>query len=776
MTESSHSLAAVPPQSGGALAPKPAGVLALPEWAPDAQENENAEGVDLLKLLRVIWRRKWLILSVLILATVTTTLISSLITPVYRSTILLQIDYTPPKLLTFGEAARAEPIYRGKNDFYETQYQILQSRSLAKRVVEQMNLGQNPVFMLQKPSPWEQWISQPLRQLWAGGGTQPPEGKSAVPLTSEQANERAVGRFLGSLGVTPVKDSRLVRLSFSSFDRQLSANVLNTLAQVFMNLEVDRRYEASAFTRNFLKEQLEETKVKLQAAETKLTQYARSQEIVNVETKDGTVHAQKFAAMSAALLEAERARIQAETDYRTLMSDQGQGHTAILDNTVVQKLKESRANLEAEYQQNRKIFKPAYPKMLQLQEQITELDQQIEREVRNVRAAAKTRYDSLRQQEQSLRARVAALQEDVLKVQDNRATYEILRREVDSNRALYDNLLQRVKEAELANNLELNQISVVDAAEPGGQIKPDTQGNLQLALLLGLVGGLGLAFLFEHLDDTVQSLEELEKRIGISALGVVPIAKTEKGVAPALLVKDQPRSGFAEALRSIRTALMYSTAQGAPKLLHLTSTSAGEGKSTCAVSLAAAFAQTGGSVLLIDADLRKPSLHNVLNISNESGLTDYLTGDAKPADISRSCVLPNVFVIPAGTLPPNPAELLAGHKFLDLLRTAEQRFTHVIIDGPPVLGLADALILANLVRNTVMVVESQVTRPKQLRGAIKRLRSANAHIIGGILTKLRRNNQAGRSGDYYNYHYNYQTPYGGTPTAEVRQFPANPTS
>ncbi len=773
MSESTHALAAVPPQ-GGALAPRPAGgALALPEWAPDAQENEPVEGVDLLRLLKVAWRRKWLVLSVLILAVVTTTLISSLITPVYRSTLLLQIDYTPPKLLTFGEAARAEPLYRGKNDFYETQYQILQSRSLAKRVVEHMNLGQNPMFMLQRPSPWEQWVRQPLQRLWTG--TAPVAGEVRPPaLTPQQLNDQAVGRFLASLSVMPVKDSRLVRLGFSSFDRQLSANILNTLAQVFMNLEVDRRYEASAFTRNFLKEQIEETKRKLQVAETKLTQYARSQEIVNVETKDGTVHAQKFAAMSAALLEAERARIQAETDYRTLMGDQGQGHTAILDNTVIQKLKETRAGLEAEYQQNRKIFKPAYPKMLQLQEQIAELDQQIAREVRNVREAARTRYEAARQQEQSLRSRVAALQEDVLKVQDNRATYEILKRDVDSNRALYDNLLQRAKEAELANNLELNQISVVDAAESGGQIKPDTQGNLQLALLLGLVGGLGLAFLFEHLDDTVQSPEELEKRAGISALGVVPIAKAEKGSSPALLIKDQPRSGFAEALRSIRTALMYSTAQGAPKLLHLTSTSPGEGKSTCAASLAAAFAQTGGAVLLIDADLRKPSLHKILSVSNEVGLTDYLTGDARPADISRACAMPNVFVIPAGTLPPNPAELLAGPKFLDLLRTAESRFAHVIIDGPPVLGLADALILANLVRNTVMVVEAQVTRPKQLRGAIKRLRSANAHLVGGILTKLRRSARPGQGTDY-SYHYNYQTPYGAS-AAEVKQFPVNPVA
>ncbi len=766
MNEVTRPLAAIPPQGDAPLMVRPSGgALALPDWVPDTQDSELANSLDLMQLLRVMWRRKWLIISVLALAVVTTTLITSLITPEYRSTILLQIDYAPPQILAFGEASKMESAVRSHKDFYETQYRLLQSRSLAKRLVEQINLGENAVFMRQQPSLWEQWVRQPLRSLLKGTDAAPVQ----PVVTAEQRTEQAIGRFLANLRVEPLKDTRLVQVNFTSLDRQLAARVLNTLVQVFVNMSVEHRYDASAFTRTFLKEQLEDVKVKLQAAETQLTQYARTQEIVNVETKEGNLHTQNFAAMNAALLEAERARIQAETDYRTLMSDQGQGHAAILDNPVIQKLKQSRADLSAEYQQNRKIFKPAYPKMQQLQEQITELDQQIEREVRDIRTAAKTRYDSSRQQEASLRSRMLVLKEDVLKVQDSRASYDLLRREVDSNRAVYDNLMKRLKEAELTSNLEMNHISVVDPAEAGGQVKPDAQANLQLAILLGLLGGIGLAFLFERMDDTLQTPEELEKRAGVAALGVVPETKADKAISLVMLVKESPGSGFAEALRSIRTALMYSTAQGAPKVLHITSTAAGEGKSTCAVSLAATFAQTGGKVLIIDADLRKPSLHKLLQVTNELGLTDYLAGDAKPADISRTCALPNVFVIPSGPLPPNPAELLASAKMLDLLRIAEQKFAHVIIDGPPILGLADALILANLVQNSIMVVEAHATRPKNLRGALKRLHSANAHVIGAILSKTRRMAAGGRGGDYayYHYNYNYHQPYGAVDTKKL---------
>jgi capsular exopolysaccharide synthesis family protein len=327
-----------------------------------------------------------------------------------------------------------------------------------------------------------------------------------------------------------------------------------------------------------------------------------------------------------------------------------------------------------------------------------------------------------------------------------------------------------MKEVGVVAGISTNNISIVDRAQvAAAPYKPDLRANLTKAVLIGLIAGILLAFLFEYLDDTVKTTEDVENRARVPVLGAIPMANPkDHGIGAEevpLLAASDPKSPLAEAVRSLRTSLVFATAEGAPKVLHVTSPGPGEGKTTAATNIAIAFAQAGGKVLMIDADLRAPSLHGAFSLPNTLGLTNYLAGDTRPADIAQPTRVTRLFAVTSGPLPPNPVELLSSAKMLDLLSLASERFDFVVLDGPPVIGLADALVLSKLSRGTIFVVEAGRTRYGELEGAVKRLRAANATLVGAVLSKLGRRGKGYGHGYGYDYHYSYT--YGGGDQAQA---------
>ncbi|MCF7985242.1 MAG: polysaccharide biosynthesis tyrosine autokinase [Thiohalocapsa sp.] len=726
---------------------------------PPPGRVSNDDVLDLREYWRILMRRKGTILLTLGLAVVIAVLATFQTTPIYRSTLMLQIETTGTQIVDYGSVVPEEGAgIRSNQDFYKTQYELLKSRTLARRVIDQLGLetigddDEGPSFFDRALSGVTHWATA------VAGSTETTADAPAIDpaLAAEKEEEDAL---LEHLSVEPVRDSRLVRIHYDSTVPTEAVAVANAIAANFINLNLERRFDASSYAKHFLEDQLAQMRATLEESEKRFVAYAREREIVNMDDRLEII-LNKLREMNTELVQAEAERIEAESAYQELR-DASDGAPDILESELVASLKQRRSELEAEYQEQLEVFKPGYPAMQQLRRQIDEVTREIARETGSVVRSVQAKYQAKVREEAKLTQRIAELKEEALALQDRSTDYETLRREVETNRELYDGLLQRMKEVGVAAGIGENNISVVDPATiPILPYKPDLKMNLAIAIALGLFLGVLIAFLLELLDDTANTPEEVEALVGAAVLTLVPrISARKHGLTESdigLLAFKDPKSAIAESARSLRTQLLFSTAEGAPKILHFASSGPGEGKTTTAVGTAIAFAQAGAKVLLIDADLRNPSLHRVLSLPNSVGLTNHIAGTAEPVDISRPTPVPRLFAITSGPLPPNPVELLSGAKMLDLLSLSAERFDQVIIDGPPVIGLADALVLANLAKATLFVVDPEVARKREIEGAVKRLYQANAYVLGAVLSKVGR----GGKGYGYGYGYSYQYSYG----------------
>jgi len=709
---------------------------------------ETQDELDLISYWRILVKRKWVVFGTVVTIISIVALGTLLTTPIYRATSTLQIERDTIQVVKVEGMQQSEADWDG--DFYQTQYELLRSRALAERVASQLNLAQTgEMDRLKVTSPW---------QKLAGMFQSEPDPEDAPSVVRDSAERKlALARSIqGGLVIEPVRNTRLVRVHFDSPDAEFSTRVSNAVTKAYIASNLERRFESSAYAKEYLEERLQELKVKLEDSERKLVEFAQKEQIVGVGG-EATLTEQNLSSINSAWAKAREDRIRAESRWRQATAAQGTFLPAdVLGTSIIQRLQENRAKLSADYQDKLRVYKPDFPSMQQLKAQIDEVERQITGEVTNIKGSIRAEYDAALEQETMLGSQLKGLKGEFLDLQNRSIQYNIYKREVDTNRQLYDGLLQRYKEIGIAGGVSTNNVSVVDSALNGFKFKPSLLRNLQLAVLVGLMLGVLLAFALEYFDDTIKTPEDLEKHLGLAVLGVIPRLK---GLTPTMAIED-PRSAFAESYRSVRTALQFSTDSGAPSCLLVVSATPSEGKTTTAVMLARNFAQLGKRVLVIDGDLRNASLHKSLGLSNEMGLCNLLAGHAKPMDIIVPTDEPNLFAMTSGPLPPNPAELLAGSKMLSLLTVAVEKYDKVIIDGPPVLGLADAPILSNIAHATLLVVESSQTRVTVARNALKRLRAARAYVVGALLTKY----DAKAVGQGYGYgDYSYYS-YGGTDT------------
>ena len=721
--------------------------LAL-EMFNDKRGGDEDE-IDLLAYWRILVKRKWLVLGVLGTVVALALIATLMMPPIYRATAVLQIDRESVQILQAEGAGNAEA---AAPDFLTTQYELLQSRALAERVANELNVDAATVKRLDSTSWWQRATSALRPQASSG------EDAAVDNVDDEVADEllglgQAVGIVREGLTVDPIRNSRLVRVHFDSTLPAFSARVVNAVADGFIAHAIERKFDASSYASKYIEEQLALAKGRLEESERALVAFATRENIVTSGEGSQSLESQNLGALNAALAGAQNDRITAQAAWNQV-SGGGTLPSGAIGNSILNTLQTQRATLNADYQQQLKTFKPEYPSMQALKGQLDEVDRQIAQERASVRASIKAEYDAAQARENMLVAQIDGLRTKTLDVDSRSIDYNILRREVDTNRQLYDSLLQRYKEVGVAAGAGVgtNNISIVDRAiVPTGRFKPNLPLNLAIGLLLGLMLGMLIAFVLEFLDDTLKGPEDVEAHLRLAVLGIIPHLRKQT-VADAMA---DPRSAFAEAYRSVRTALQFSTDQGVPKVLLVTSASASEGKSTTAQTLARNFAQLGKRVLLVEADLRNPSLHRALGVRSDTGLSSLLSGAATASQVIMDTDDERLKVILAGPLPPNPAELLTGSRLLSMLTVAAEKYDQVIIDGPPVLGIADAPILSNVAGGTLLVVQAGETRIKTAQAALKRLTAARARVIGALITHYDAK-VAGYGYDYASY-YSYGT-------------------
>ncbi|MGA2982452.1 MAG: polysaccharide biosynthesis tyrosine autokinase [Terriglobia bacterium] len=733
------------PENQG-LAPRQANLLPAAHSPSAPAFDIEAQEFDSFSYLRTYWnivsKHRWTIISIALIVTLLVAIVSFKMTPIYEATVRLDIEADTLQIQSLNDFFRQIPTDEA---FIGTQIQVLEGVSLAERTIEQVGVVKDP-----------RWVA----------AIQPSSGpfSSKLPISADEI----VGPFTRSLHVQKVRDSHVVDVSFESADPNLSAKIANSLADNYIEYNIRQKYDATLQASGWMEGQLDELKAKVEKSQQALVDYERQNAIVNISNKESVVE-QRMDDLSRDLTNAQTDRLQKESIYEVVRSNESEV-AFVAQNDLLQHLEEKYADLKSQYVDTLQQSGPKHPKAERLQSQVDEIQSLIERERKRMVERIKNEYMAALGRESLLAAAVAKEKVEVGALNQLLIQHNLLKRESDTNQQLYDNLLQRLKEATVSAGLRATNIHVVDPARPPkSPIRPQKLHNILVGLMVGLVLGLALAFAKEAVDTSIQSIDEAERLANAPALAVVPLDRALRRLTPSLsgnngklaamqglALLSRPSSAIAESFRGLVTSVVLSTAPQPPQTLLITSSTAREGKSITALNLAIALAQRGEPTLLIDADMRNPRIAESLTLVNGPGLASILTGahDIESA-LQQFPPVPMLWALPSGPKPPDPAHLLSSSAMDSMLQELRKRFKFVVIDSPPVLPVTDAMILSTLVDGVIFIVESGAT----VRGAVTRarkiLQNVGTTVLGVVLNKVdvRNNGYCGDYTHYYNNHY-----------------------
>jgi polysaccharide biosynthesis transport protein len=754
----------------------PAQYYPAPESLGYLRETEEEDSINLLDYWRVLVKRRWTILTITFAVLIVTAIATWKSTPIYRSTIKIQIDPEQTNVLPFKDTVEPTASYAQSQDYLQTQFKILESKTLAERVIRTLNLDKNPSFVgNSKPTAKSKVVE------WANGLLGDKEEESEKNADPDAVGERRMDRltkvFARSLSTAPIRNSRLVDVSFESPDPKLAADVANKLATEYIDLNFDTKYKATTTATDWLEDKMVNLKSNVEKSEEELVRFSQNHDIYEISEKENVI-LQKLADLNTALTAAQADRIQRESVWN-IVHQAGPGNFPdVLRNELIKGLEANLAALKVQQAKLAASFKPGWPELDQIAGQVAEAETQLAAERQKAIKNIETEYKTAVQRESLLSKALAEQKMAANSYNQNSIQYNIIKRQVDANKQLYDGLLQRMKEAGVAAGLKSNNIHIVDPARPQpAPFKPNKTLNLSLALALGLLLGVGMAFFCEHLDSSIKTPDDIDRYIKLPSLGVIPSAasmippsrrkllavpggdskaKTAQQKSIELITYHDTKSLVSEAYRSLRTSVLLSSGSGRPpKVLLVTSSQAGEGKTTTAVNIAITLSQTGEKVILLDCDMRNPRVHRVIGLENAAGMSTFLSGNSDLSSLIQQSEIPNLFAVPAGRIPPNPAELLGSARMKQGLALLDEYFDHIVIDSPPVLSVTDARIIGTLVDGVVLVIKGGETPKEAVQRTKRLLQEVHAHVIGTLL-----NNVDVRSADYYYYSKYYYYGYG----------------
>ncbi len=726
---------------------------------PEVLSHESALG----EYVRILMKRKWTILACLIAVFSVVALASLKMTPVYEASGSIEINKPDSGLVNFNNSPTFNVDYYDPTEL-DTEVMILQSDLLALQVVKELALDRRPEF---------------------GGKTQAPGSSLDLapdPLQPDSARTSGLlATFRGNLKVTLSPNTHIIRVSFRSPDKELTATVVNTLMNTYTENNFKSRFDSTMQASDWLSKQLVDLQMKVETSQEKLVRYQKEHEILGIDEKQN-ITTEKLDELNKELTTAESQRIEKESVYRLVeagnpdaiasaASADGTGESGGQAGSLLENLRAKEADLKIQAAQLSTQFGPSYPKVAQLDNQLREVNVQILSEARKVAAKIRGQYMAALQRENMLHDALEKQKQEANNLNESSIQYSLLKRDLDSNRQLYEGLMEKMKEAGVSAGLKSNNFRIVDVARvPTEPVEPNVPRNLAFGLMLGLTSGVGLAFLLEGLDNTVRTTEQAQMISGLAPLGMVPLgsrsaregANSKRLViasskeAVELITQVRPQSQMAESYRALRTSLLLSNLGAPPKMIMITSALPQEGKTTTSINCAVVLAQKGVRVLLVDADLRRPSIHKILGMGPRSGLSNVLTGSATLQEaVTNSSVLPNLSVLSAGTPPPNPAELLASTNMRDVLEELRGQYDHIVIDTPPALSVTDAVVLSPRADAIILVIRSGHTTKQALRRSRDILMQVNAKLSGVLL------NAVDLTSPDYHYYYEYQGKYAG---------------
>ena len=720
---------------------------AIPGW-------EDGEEIHLRDYLDVIIRRKWLIFCILALSFITTLIFTLASTKIYKATTTIEVTQETPQVTKFEEVVAAEVKAR---EFYETQVALLTSKALVERVIEKLNLMTNPVVVAILFNDSKPGISARIKELIKSFLPQDRELANHALLTEETLRRQALFEYINAnLQAEPSRKSMLISVSFTSPSRNLSQKFVNTLAQEFIAWKMDQKLEASQIARDFLMKQIDRAKISLEKTEEQLNRFAKEAGIVSLDARLNSIYRQ-LEELNSSLAITEADLIAKKAVYNQAAKDGPENLPQVLGSPVIGSLKDQYAQLRSEFEDLATTFHGEYPKVKNLEARMLTIADRIKNEEEKIFQSIKNEYQTALQKTEAMEARVERQKQLAMDLNERATQYTIMAREVNTNKAIYQSLLERAKEIESMVGVSSSNIHIIDRASlPIFPFKPKVRLNLLLAIVVGFLAGLGGAFLVEYFADTITNPDQISERFQIPILGVVPLAKSNNGCPIEKMFISDPRAPLSEAIRTSKVSIQLSGADTNSKSFLITSTTPSEGKTTLAVNLAMSFAVAGEKVVLIDSDLRKPRIHKVFDIKNGGngqGLSSFLAG---VTDRMQLCggETENLRIIPSGPIPPNPVELLASRRFKRLLDQLAEKYDRIILDGPPHHGFADILVLSQQVGGIVLVSSIGETSREALRHFKKGINNVNGVILGCIVNKV---NTAKRYGyrSYYRYYQAY---------------------
>jgi polysaccharide biosynthesis transport protein len=725
---------------------------------PGSYPPAHAQESVLREYLRILIKRKWIVAASVVLIVGTVLIATLRSTPIYEAIGSIAIN-KPDPVLNFSNAGNNFDYYDPTD--LDTESRILRSDLLALQVIKELNLDQQPQF--------------------GGNGKAQTGSLDLLTETTKSDSEKTTAvldAFKGSLKVVLEPNTRIIDIHFRSPDANLAARVVNALANTYVEQNFKTRFESTMQTSDWLSKQLVDLQMKVETSQERLVKYQKDHEILGIDEKQNLTTA-KLDELNKELTAAQSARMEKESVYRLVQPGDSDSIAAASsmdakgsnsNSLLLERLRGQEADLKIQIAQLSTQFGPSYPKLLQLNGQLKETEAQVQSEVKKAGARLHGDYLTALQRESLLHEALEKQKQEANKLNESAIEFSLLKRDFETNRTLYEGLLEKLKEAGVTAGLRSNNVRPVDIARtPAAPSEPNLPRNLSFALALGFTTGIGLCFVLESIDNTVRTPEQAQAISGLPSLGMIPLgSRHHAGLnfrqrvsiassreAVELITQTRPQSQMAESYRALRTSLLLTSLGTPPKVILVTSALPEEGKTTTSINSAIVLAQRGTRVLLIDADLRRPSIHKTLGMAPGSGLSNVLTGGTTLAQaIVPSSISPNLSVLPAGTPPPNPAELLASTNMATLLAELCDQYDHIVIDTPPTLSVTDAVIMATRADAVILVIRAGQTTKQALRRARDVLTQVNARVCGVLLNAVNLN-----SPDYH-YYYEYQGKYG----------------